>query len=442
MSPWDALREQVVEADLCCGCGACAGGCPDDALEMSFNRHGEYVPHRTQDCRSCGLCLKVCPFINSNPNEDELGHAHFGEIEGVQHRVETGYYLSAHLGHAPDPDVRWNGSSGGMATWVLCELLERDEIDHVLTVTPRRDPDKLFEFCVASSPDEVRRCSKSSYYPVEASEVLRFVRENEGRYAFVGLPCACKAIRLVQRGNQTIGRRLRWVFGLVCGMQQACTCFVSEVARIAGLPGTPVTVCFRDKSRDRPASNFGITLEDASGNSRTVPFRKGPNRLWGRGIFSLGACKYCDDIFSECADAAFMDAWLPEYSNDPEGHSIVLSRSPRLDRLLDGVPTLKRVGIEEVVRSQSLEQKREKLRVRLFLSKGRTHFPRKRVKPRALGPQKLLEAWMMMGLCREARRNLANGLRYNTPRFASIPYRMLDTAGTLVRRLKETLTGQ
>ena len=43
--------------------------------------------------------------------------------------------------------------------------------------------------------------------------------------------------------------------------------------------------------------------------------------------FKLNPCNYCDDVFAELADVVFMDAWLPKYSKDPLGHSLVINRN-------------------------------------------------------------------------------------------------------------------
>jgi len=36
--------DKIVAANVCCGCGTCAGICPSDCLRMTFNRYGEYQP--------------------------------------------------------------------------------------------------------------------------------------------------------------------------------------------------------------------------------------------------------------------------------------------------------------------------------------------------------------------------------------------------------------
>ena len=124
---------------------------------MRFNRHGEYNPVIAGDCVACGICEKVCPFLNGNVNEDTIASECFSGIEGIIHRQETGYYLNIYCGNAPDSKMRWNGASGGLLTLMLCQLLELNIVNHVITVAPNPDPEKLFRFVVVSTPDDLRR---------------------------------------------------------------------------------------------------------------------------------------------------------------------------------------------------------------------------------------------------------------------------------------------
>ena len=47
---------------------------------------------------------------------------------------------------------------------------------------------------------------------------------------------------------------------------------------------------------------------------KQVLWNDGANIAFNNGYFQLPGCSHCDDIFAECADAVFMDAWLPEYA--------------------------------------------------------------------------------------------------------------------------------
>ena len=64
----------IVNKDLCIGCGICAALCPEGNLTLQWNQSGEYNPTEGVPCTvQCGVCLKVCPFADGNNNEDAIG---------------------------------------------------------------------------------------------------------------------------------------------------------------------------------------------------------------------------------------------------------------------------------------------------------------------------------------------------------------------------------
>lgn len=191
----------IAKHDLCIGCGLCAAMCPDKALKMQFNKYGEYNPVIADECTTeCGLCLKVCPFTDSGENEDTIGQRLYGNIPGIQHLPETGYYLASYVGYSEK--YRPTSASGGIATWLLETLLSERIVDYVICVAPTGDPYRLFTFQTFHSPEDVISGSGSAYYPVEMSNVIRHVLNHPGRYAITGLPCFIKAIRLAQQRNK------------------------------------------------------------------------------------------------------------------------------------------------------------------------------------------------------------------------------------------------
>jgi coenzyme F420-reducing hydrogenase beta subunit len=310
---------------------------------MRFNHCGEYNPVMEGDCVSCGICEKVCPFLNGNANEDTIASECFSGIEGIKHRPETGYYLNSYAGYASDPEMRWDGASGGMLTQTLCKLLKLDIVDYVITVSPNPDPEKLFHFVVVSTPDDVKRCAKSAYYPVEISEALRNVLQNKGRYAVVGLPCVCKAIRLAQKKSRKLRDRIHVILGLVCGKQQS-KYYSQRVSLMAGMTEPPVSVCFRNKREGIPATNIIFSAFSNNDTKSEIQGADGVSKLWADGVYTLKSCYYCDDVFAECADASFMDAWLPEYFSDSKGTSLVITRNSQ-----SGALFAKRQGLAAIL---------------------------------------------------------------------------------------------
>jgi len=368
---------EVVGKNLCIGCGLCAAICPRENLKIKFNRFGEYnalqIGNRCGE--KCGLCLKVCPFYKNEDNEDTLGKKLFAETAGIKHTPETGYYLDSFVGYSNVKNHHKNGASGGLATWTLEKLLDDNLVDHVACVSPNDDPEKLFKFKICNTPEEVRECSRSCYYPVETSEVIRHILQYEGRYAIIGLPCVCKAVRLAMQLSPKLQRRIKFVLGLVCG-QTKSKFFAEYICAMGG--GDPYSlsgITFRIKDSNRPASDFGMKWICRDKSNRTsegvVFWTEGMNRIWCDRYFTPNACNFCDDVFAELADTCFMDAWLSPYSKDPNGHSIVIIRNKKLAnifcRAVENV-AIKRtyINIEEAIRSQQgvLDAKRGYLRER------------------------------------------------------------------------------
>jgi hypothetical protein len=95
-------------------------------------------------------------------------------------------------------------------------------------------------------------------------------------------------------------------------------------------------VAYREKAPHQPVANYAFRAygrEAASGSP--VYYRGAPHRLGRNAHFRLDCCNRCMDVFAETADAAFMDAWLPEYRDDKEGVSLVITRSSAVLNLLE-----------------------------------------------------------------------------------------------------------
>lgn len=351
---------------------------------MTWNSFGEYNASEVKPCTTdCGLCQKVCPFGVSKENESTIGERLYGAIPGIHHCSETGYYLATYVGHSEKH--RPTSASGGAVTCLLETLLSNDAVDHVICVAPTSDPEKLFEFKVFSTLNEVRTGAGSAYYPVEMSAAIREVLETPGRYAIVGLPCFIKAVRLAQKSSIKLRERIIVTIGLVCG-QLKNKHFTDYIASLAGVREKVTGVHYRGKERDQPANNYHFTFTTDGSEKHRIFWDEGISEAWTNRWFTPEACNYCDDVFAECADITCMDAWLPEYSADYRGTSLMLVRSPLVQELIEqghGI-NIKPISIERVMQSQAgvVAVKRHQLAYRLYLNERQGHTaPVKRVAP-------------------------------------------------------------
>jgi coenzyme F420 hydrogenase subunit beta len=422
------LFETVVDGGYCIGCGACAAvaGSP---IRMELDDSGRYRP-RLDGPDGDAPVLAVCPFTNEGEHEDELGGRLFGADCEPHERI--GFHMRTYAGYVAEDGYRAAGSSGGVGSWVLVELLRREVVDAVLHVRPRSpgaDDGRLFEFTLSHTEDELRARAKSRYYPVEMSEALARVRSEPGRYAMVGVPCYVKALRRLAAADPLIGERVKVTLALVCGHLKS-TRFADSFAWQAGIePGRLDAVDFRRKLPDRPANRYGMEMHgrDAAGERRDVvsPTDAFFGSNWGHGFFKYEACDYCDDVLGETADLTVGDAWLPDYVEDSAGTNVVVVRTPELAELVeagiaDGRLALEPLSPDAVAASQDagLRHRREGLSYRLALKdRAREWRPRKRVPAREdhLAPrQRSIFAWRVR-LARESHRAFARALAARDP---------------------------
>ena len=384
--------ETIADNGLCVGCGVCAGMCPKNLLSIQWNTYGEYNPVRISKCgKECGICLKVCPFADGNPDEDEIGKLLFSAIPGIKHKSETGYYLGSGVGAVSHPERRLGSASGGLATWFFEKLLDDGIADTILCVKATGDSNRLFQFTIAKTKEEVYAAAGSAYYPVEMSDIVSYIVKNPGNYAVSGLPCFIKALRLAQIRNGVLQKRIVIMAGLTCGHLVSAH-FIKYAAYCSGLSADAAYVRCRYKDPARPAEEYASLFTDIHGDTALVVWNEVKlMQMWAHMFLGLHACDCCDDAVAECADVTFMDAWLPEYSQNPLGTSLWISRSQTAEDILargiasgelDAAPVPIEKVIESQVRTGVLARKRTQLHYRLNLMRNQGYaVPKKRVLP-------------------------------------------------------------
>ena len=127
--------QEVVDWELCTGCGACYYACDRGAVRL------EHIPSvgirprfESQGCASCTRCLSFCP-----------GYAVDGQLQTEQTTVarttenEFGFALEIWEGHAADAEIRHRASSGGVLSALALYCLEREAMRFVLHTAAHPD---------------------------------------------------------------------------------------------------------------------------------------------------------------------------------------------------------------------------------------------------------------------------------------------------------------
>lgn len=95
---------EITKKEQCCGCSACVHICPKHSISFQEDKEGFLYPKvDLETCVDCGLCDKVCPIINQDPEREP-------------HKV--------YAAKNNDENIRLRSSSGGVFTFLAEKIIE------------------------------------------------------------------------------------------------------------------------------------------------------------------------------------------------------------------------------------------------------------------------------------------------------------------------------
>ncbi len=205
-----ALDSHVIQKELCTGCGACQGLCP-----YWGSSRGRTICY--YDCeRSDGRCQRFCPRMPT-----DLAALQKKAFPSETILPELGPYRALYLARAKDPEIRGGAQHGGVVS-ALTELALREGLIDGALLTRAQDtldPSGV----IVTDPDDVRRCSGSSFQiPPTLAVLNQALREDKlHRIGVVGTPCKTLAVYKMRydplpENDNHIGN-IRLVIGLFCG---------------------------------------------------------------------------------------------------------------------------------------------------------------------------------------------------------------------------------
>jgi coenzyme F420-reducing hydrogenase beta subunit len=300
--------KDIVRSGLCIGCGSCVAQAnietaqanatseySDTVPQMDLDAYGHYKPvgepvwfgHRSESFS------RTCPFSPVARDEDDLAAELFPD---AKHRdCKVGRFETAYVGYVAEEEFRTRGSSGGMVSWVLEELLRQGLVDGVAHVSAVEDPQnegRFFRYRISRTADEIRGGAKSRYYPVELSDVLQNIRALPGRYAVVGVPCFIKAIHLLRREDELLRERIAFTLGLFCGHMKSARMMESFAWQMGVSIEEIQRVEYRLKDPTRAASTYTAQLTLTDGREVKKDWWNLADGDWGAGFFMNSACNF------------------------------------------------------------------------------------------------------------------------------------------------------
>ena len=272
------LISEVIEKDLCCLCGACAGSCP---YLVSYK--GRIVELETCT-RSDGQCYQYCP--RTPVDMDAVSNHVFGVPYGDD---EIGTVKDVFMARSINGVIKEKEQYGGTITALLSLAMEEGLIDSA--VLTRTAEDKTPSPFIARNPAEVLQAAGSNYMASPVLEVYnRLPEDNEDALAIVAVPCqvlAAGQMKMMPPQHRSSTDNIKLVIGLFCTWALSPAGFHEYLKSSLNLPSVT-----KFDIPPPPAKRFdAYTLSGPV----SLPLERVRD-------FTMSSCAYCLDMTAEFAD--------------------------------------------------------------------------------------------------------------------------------------------
>lgn len=318
--------QQVVDWRLCLGCGVCAYICPERKIRLvDFVEEGIRPVVDTEECGSCRLCLEVCP---SYENDHEAINAAPGLIDAV--KPYCGPVLEIWEGHAMDPKIRLAGSSGGLITALSLYCLEQETMHGVLHIGQDPADPLRNKTTMSRTREEMMGKSGSRYAPASACDRLDLIESAPAPCVFVGQPTEVSALQKARAMKPALDQKVGVTLSFFCAGSPARKSTV-ELLKSMGVDPSQVQD-LRYRGNGWPGQ-FAVTMKGQSSPSHFRTYKESWGFIQAYRSFSV---HLCPDGTGEDADISCGDPWYREVKPGEPGSSLVVVRTERGRRILQG----------------------------------------------------------------------------------------------------------
>jgi coenzyme F420 hydrogenase subunit beta len=335
----------VIDNDMCIGCGACTFADPTVAVSL----HPEkliYLPETAGNATAAAVCPAV--------QVDFAGlHAKvFPDLEVTEYGVVD----SVLLAQSTDEHRNVNASSGGLIKELLHHLLGRSDVDGIIALGHVEGLD--FQPRLITEPAGIDELPGSIYHNLSQPRAIELLRENEGRYVLVAIPCQLEGIyQYIYECEPHLADRIHTTVGLLCGWQYGHHAIKAICEYLGADYEQIVDISYRGGG---PVGKLRIRTRDGRevSASRRVDF--GYQVAFDR-HFNTPRCHTCINHSNFLADIVVGDAWLPSTVFTKTGISLLICRKPHTRAVVDELVAAGRVVASEVTNEEIRESQTDRV---------------------------------------------------------------------------------
>lgn len=317
---------QVVEYQLCCGCGLCAYLCPDAITMTDVAEHGRRPRFLAETISS--LALKLCPGVELAHPPGALRRP--GAIASLAN--QWGPVLQLWEGYAADPEIRFKGSSGGALSAISLYCLEQEGMQGVLHTAADDQNPYLNQTVMSRDRDALLVAAGSRYSPASPCEKLREIEQASKPCVFIGKPCDVAAVHNARRRNPSLDAKLGVTMACFCAGTPSTSASL-EMLRQMGIETPEHLRALRYRGQGWP----GKAVAEFSRNGEGVQAELTYEQSWGNILqkHRQWRCYICPDHTGEFADIATGDPWYKPIEEGAQGQSLILARSETGRRIIE-----------------------------------------------------------------------------------------------------------
>ena len=320
----ERLQNDVIEAGICTGCGACVALDQSCKAVMRDTPWGPCPSFETLSCDLPDLAWETCP--GKGYDFIKLYNTHYGHLPenwllGCFQKVRTGY--------SSIPEIRRGGASGGVISHTLVYLLENKLIDAAIIVQQGTPEPLLARAKIVRTSREILDAAQSIYIPVSTLDIFRALTPGE-RYAITCLPDQAAALRLLQQNDYEPAKQIKYVFGPYTGTA-LYPAAIESYLRGCGVKPDDKVVSLKWRAGEWPGY---MEIRMASGRvlqskkvyyNFLIPFFITRNSLQNM------------DFTNEFCDLSVGDAWSPRFEKLGGGYSVITTRSAEMESIISAM---------------------------------------------------------------------------------------------------------
>ncbi len=310
--------QDVVEGQLCTGCGLCAAVETTKFSMTDVPNLGRRPISNSPDFPETGQALAMCPGANLPAPQVSPG-------DQVDEALlpEWGPVLEVWEGYAADPEIRLKGSSGGAATALSLWALEKQNLAGVVHTAIDEDNPLRNKTVYSQDREALIKTTGSRYSPASPCDGISFAEGKPIPSVFVGKPCDVAAIHNYRKNTPG-------VFDLTI----ACFCAgtpsydgLTALLKSVGIsdPKTVKSLKFRG---DGWPGYWEVQYEDSSGSLAEEKLTYADSWAFLQ-KYRQWRCYICPDHTGEFADIAVGDPWHTDKKDNESGLSLIVARTAK-----------------------------------------------------------------------------------------------------------------